>query len=289
MTTMIINEPQTKLQLPIAPFDLDHIYELKLEWIESDDNWNCRGYIDPTSVLQLATDIRLHGLQSPVIVTTKKDGTFKLVAGYRRLKAHKMNRAETIRAIIRPGMGETESRIMNLTENIQREELNMLQEAKALGHIQFLPVDTIAQRVMKPVGWVQSRLALLTLPEEIQEEAAAGRITSTEVMKCSKLPTTELQFLFIRKAKDARLAGRKKVPNEQKLMPGNEQRLRTKGEIQEMQDLIRRFFGNGLATRALAWSGGFVTDAELIDTIKEEAASRPQGGLNGNELAFLDR
>src|SRR4051812_9291295 len=92
----------------LQPIDPDRIYDLPLTEIYADEDFNCRGIIDPTSVVELAHDIKQKekelgegkGLISPIIVQPwlKKAGKkWRIVAGYRRFKAHVLNQAKTIR------------------------------------------------------------------------------------------------------------------------------------------------------------------------------------------------
>lgn len=257
-----------------APFDPNKVYEISTKEIEADDNWNCRGFINPVSILELANSIKSDGLQSPVLVmpTPGQDKPFKLVAGYRRFKAHQINGADTIRAIVKLGLDETEARILNLTENLQREDLNIKQEANAIRLLRLMGRTEVAQRLKKPLGWVEVRFALLNLPEDIQDEAVAGRLTNSEIMKCARLDTVDEQYDYVRRVKDQKLAGKKReVKAESKKTAASETRLRTEVEIEEMQATIRRIFGHGLATKALAWAGGFISPYEMHDFIRKEA------------------
>lgn len=272
---MIDAPVETLPEIPVAPFDRDRIYSIPMKAIFADEDWNCRGFIDPTNVLELARDIRAHGLQFPVLVAPSNERAgkpFKLVAGYRRYKAHQLNSAESIRVMIRENLSEQDARILNLTENLQRQDLNMKQEAHAITKLRFLRQDDIANRINKSRGWVQVRLALLELPEDLQDEAAAGRLTNNEVMKCARLPSTDQMYEYVRKVKDRKLLGKKREIDPEKIRPKSEKRLRTSREIEEMQDLIRRAFGNGVATRCLGWAGGYIDDKELYAVLQQEAA-----------------
>lgn len=282
MTTEAIDVPMTIN----VPYDRSRIYEIPLDDIEADSGWNCRGYIDPTDVLELSRDIQQHGLDQPVTVmphpTPKGKKRFKLVAGYRRFKAHQMIGFETIKAIIRDDLDETKARILNLTENLHRKDLNIKQEAHAIKQLRFVKPALIAQRLDKSPGWVNVRLSLLQLPELLQDEAAAGRITSDEIRKCAELGDEETMFEYVKAVKDARLKGLKKEVEPEKIKPSNESRLRSKTEIQELQGVIREVFGNGIATKVLAWAGGYLTPLEMHTAIKEAAA------LEGRYYAIPD-
>jgi ParB family chromosome partitioning protein len=111
-----------------------------LDDIRVDTDFNCRGAITPISVHELANNIRTAGLIEPVVVRPyDKDGfKYDLVAGFRRTQAFKNLRANEpekyseIPVVIK-NVTLAEAKILNLIENIHREDLNILQEARALG------------------------------------------------------------------------------------------------------------------------------------------------------------
>ena len=266
--------------IPQPPYDSKRIYSVPIKAIYSDDEWNCRGFIDPTSIIELATDIKNRGLLSPVILmpnpdlATAKGKPLKLVAGYRRYRAHQMNAADSIDAIIKVDLDEISARVLNLTENLQRKDLDMKQEAHAIERLRFLPQDEIARRISKSRGWVQTRMYLLELPEEIQDEAAAGRMTSNEIRVCSQLGDPDAMFKYLLAIKEAKFKGNMREVDPAKLRPSNAKKLRSAAEIEEMQEIIREIYGNGIATKALAWAGGFITPYELHRFIEKDALER---------------
>lgn len=270
--------------VPEPPFDSKRVYDVPMDSIFIQPGFNCRGHIDPTSVMELARDIRDRGLDFPIAVQpwkidAKPDMRFRLVAGFRRHMAHKINNAKTITAFIKTQLTDVDARILNLTENIQRENLNILQEAHAIEHLKDaeLGQEEIARRVGKSRGWVQDRVYLLELPDEIQAEAAAGVIGTKEIRNLWSLPSTQQQFEWIKRYKDSKLAQKKKEPSVDKIkrLGRNEKRLRTKTEIEELQDTIREVLGNGIATRVLGWTIAAISDLEVHQFIADLA--RQQG------------
>lgn len=277
------------------PFDPKRVYDIPMSAILADSRFNCRGHIDPTDVMELARDIRDRGLDTPVAVQPwtvpgKSEIKFRLMAGYRRHLAHKINRAATIPALVKEHFSDIDARVLNLTENIQRKDLNILQEARAIEHLKDaeLGQEEIGRRIGKSRGWVQDRVYLLELPDEIQEEAASGVIGTKEIRKIWSLASTQQQYEWIKMFKDSKLQQKKKEPSLDKLkrMGRNEKRLRNQTEVEELQDTIRETLGNGIATRVLGWTIGAVSDLEIHQFIADLA--RQQGrfyaipeGLNG--------
>ena len=191
--------------------------------IHYDQSFNCRGQIIPMDVIDLAKDIDKNGLLQAIVVSEysaeKKVETefdYLLVAGYRRYTAHRVLERDTIECKILPEMSEVDARFMNLSENTQRTDLNILQEAKALMRLFELgvPEPEVGERLGKSRGWVQIRFILLKLPEEIQEECAAGILTHKQIRDVYthyRADGKDAAFEIVRRLKDAKLKGGKTI------------------------------------------------------------------------------
>ena len=127
---------------------------------------------------ELAASIRENGLIQPVIVHKVENG-YELIAGERRFRAAKMLGMAAIPAIIK-SVQNAEALEMAIVENIQREELNPIEEAKAykmLMHEFKLTQELVAKKVGKQRPTVANMLRLLHLPAEIQADIETGRLT----------------------------------------------------------------------------------------------------------------
>lgn len=129
-----------------------------------------RSEIKPESLEELKASIKKSGVIEPIVVRPMAHGTYELVAGERRFRASQQLGIQEVPAIIRT-LGDREALEFSLIENIQRENLNALDEAKGyarlmneFGHTQ----EAIAEAVGKNRATVANMLRLLTLPEEIQ-------------------------------------------------------------------------------------------------------------------------
>lgn len=128
---------------------------------------------------ELIASIREKGVIQPVLVRPKKEGGYELIAGERRLRAAKKLDFTQLPAIIRDAEN-AEALQLSLIENIQREELNPLEEAQAFQKLisQFgFTQEKIAHLVGKNPSSVSNALRLLKLPEEIQAALRKGMIT----------------------------------------------------------------------------------------------------------------
>lgn len=128
---------------------------------------------------ELADSIKEHGVLQPIIVAEKADGGYELVAGERRFRASKLINLPTIPAIVKEFPEEKKLEIA-LIENIQRSQLNALEEAFAYQRLieQFgLTQQDVADRVGKSRSAVANTIRLLTLPEEIQKALVDEKIS----------------------------------------------------------------------------------------------------------------
>lgn len=254
------------------------VTNIKLSDILIDHEWNCRGQIGAADVFDLVRSIEEKGLIQPIAVTPKPDGKYKLIAGFRRSQAFKVLKKTTIPAVIMPVMTDEDCIIFNLAENLERKDLNIIQEAKSIQRLIDMGCgrEVIADKVSKSVGWVQIRQMLLTLPEEVQAEVATGMITQSKVRELYSLHNLSGKDACIKAAKqikEAKQAGREEPVVSPAKKDVNSKRIRTKGEIYKMMDHVIECIGANFATRALAWASGEVTDAELFADIKEYAKS----------------
>lgn len=259
------------------------IHVIKLVDIHMNEEFNCRGHIAPIDVVELAKDIKIRGLISPVVVTPyiesrQKETGYKylLIAGYRRLVAHKINEMLTIEAIVRTDLeNESEARFFNLSENLQRKDLNILQEALALKKLKDLGVTEVeaAERLTQSRGWVQIRYMLLKLPNDIQQEVAAGFITQSDIRDIyTIIHSGNIQGAYeaVRKLKDAKIKGIKVTTNKRRKSLTAKMK-RQRAEMFEMMEHIRLNIGHNFGTRCLAWAAGEINNLDLYESIKDEA------------------
>lgn len=154
------------------------ILEIPLDRIRTNPN-QPRTEFDPDRIRELASSIQQHGLLQPIVVQRSEDG-YHLVAGERRFRAVKSLGRATIPAIVR----ETKLQdrlVVALIENLQRENLNSIEEARAYARLlsEFgLTHEQISERVGKERSTVSNALRLLDLPESIQDAVSRGTISA---------------------------------------------------------------------------------------------------------------
>ncbi len=134
---------------------------------------------DEAKLRELADSIREHGVLQPITVTKVRGGHYELIAGERRLQASRLAGRATIPVIVRTAE-ESEKFEWSIIENIQRHDLNPIEEAKAYARLadEFgLHQDAVAKKMGKSRSVVANTLRLLHLPVEIQRAIAEGKLS----------------------------------------------------------------------------------------------------------------
>lgn len=171
----------------------ENIVYLDLKEIKSSP-FQPRRDFDPQSLEELVASIKEKGLIQPILVRRQRDG-FELIAGERRLKAAKLLHLNKIPSIIREAKDE-ESLELSLIENLQREDLNPIDEAIAFRYLMEkfnLSQERIAEVIGKARVTVANTLRLLNLPKEIQEEIRRGKISASHAKVLLEVPDEERQ------------------------------------------------------------------------------------------------
>lgn len=130
---------------------------------------------------ELAASIRAQGLIQPILVSPRPEGGYMIVAGERRWRAARAAGLERVPVIVRDGLTERELLEAALVENLQRSDLNALEEADAYARLQEefgLSHQEIGERVGKSRSAVSNRLRLLGLPGEVHTLLRQGRLTA---------------------------------------------------------------------------------------------------------------
>jgi ParB family chromosome partitioning protein len=134
----------------------------------------------PQELAELTASLKQSGLLQPILVRRKGDGMYELISGERRWRAAKQAGLETIQAIIRNCTDE-ESIVLALIENLQRQDLNPIEAARAYHRMmnEFgLTQDNIAQRVGCERSSVANTVRLLNLPLDVQRLIESGKLTT---------------------------------------------------------------------------------------------------------------
>lgn len=264
--------------MPERLTDFD-VYSIPTSLIWVDRHFNCRGQFTPDSTKELADSIQSQGLRYPLDVQPRDECPgipepyeYRLVAGFRRYHATTfwLKRTE-LPCRIRRGMSERDARLLNLTENLEREDLNPLEEARGIRRLYegaIVPTNA-AKELKRSVRWIKVRLQLLELPPPVQRRVAAGILTLGDVQVLHEIKGADEQIKAADRLFDARRKGRK--PEQ----VGYPRRFRVRKNKVQISKMIRRLMRkrlDGFPTRLLAWCAGYVSDDEIAEDIRAAEA-----------------
>jgi ParB family chromosome partitioning protein len=251
------------------------VFDIPCKDIFYDHDFNCRDAFTLESVRELADSIRDRGLDFPVIVQPAAEVPgippgylYRLVVGHRRFVAHTdILKRDTIRSSIRSGLTEEEAASLNFVENLERKDLNVLEQAQAMAK-RGLSYRQLEKVLHKDCNWVQRRMILLRQPDEIQQMAASGRLSLTDVQYLiNPLATDEEKCQVAR-----RITTTPEAQKEARRRYSMARRPRTRQEIDEK---IAYMLELGLydvvpvVTRFAAWVAKGITDEEMDKDLRE--------------------
>ena len=151
-----------------------------------------RRYFEDSSIEELSGSIKKYGVLQPILL--RDDGkSYSIIAGERRYRAAKMAGLDRIPAIIKT-MENKEVALVALVENVQREDLNFLEEAKAYKKLMDdfgLTQNEIAEKVNKKQSTISNKIRVLSLPEDIQEKILESKLTERHARALLKLGDEE--------------------------------------------------------------------------------------------------
>jgi ParB family transcriptional regulator, chromosome partitioning protein len=139
-----------------------------------------RSHFDEASLTELADSISANGIIQPLVVVANSDGTYGLIAGERRLRASKQIGLHTVPVVLREINSDDELLELALVENVQRKDLNPIEEAEAyekLIQVFSYTQEQAAQKVGKKRSTVTNRLRLLQLPDFIKDDVLKSQLS----------------------------------------------------------------------------------------------------------------
>jgi ParB family transcriptional regulator, chromosome partitioning protein len=155
------------------------VAEVPLERISANP-YQPRKTFDERSIDELARSVREHGIVQPLVVTRTSDNRYRLIAGERRFRAAQKAGLQSVPVVVKELLKESDALQIALIENIQREDLNPIEEANAYHqlHDEFgLTQEEISRRVGKERSTVANFLRLLKLPEPVKKLLASGQLS----------------------------------------------------------------------------------------------------------------
>jgi ParB family transcriptional regulator, chromosome partitioning protein len=166
--------------------------EMKISNIEPNPN-QPRTFFDPDKIAELAASIKKEGLLQPILVREVEGGKYQVVAGERRYHACKSLDMDSIPVRI-VAIDEVKAQEIALVENLQRDDLNPIEEAlgyKRLIELGGFKQKDVAEAVCKNTSTISNALRLLDLPEEVQELMYDGKLTAGHARTILSLPVDQ--------------------------------------------------------------------------------------------------
>ncbi len=170
-----------------------------------------RSVFNEAGLDELAESIRTQGVVQPIVVTPESRGFYTIIAGERRWRASRRAGLEAVPVVIREIDDDQQLLEMALVENVQRADLNAIEEAEAyrmLGERFELSQEDIAGRVGKGRTTITNALRLLRLPEEIRDFIREGRLTAGQARPLLSIPDRDRQIEIAERAIEEGLTAR---------------------------------------------------------------------------------
>lgn len=212
---------------PPEPADGDHVDHIPLEAIDLNPH-QPRVHFEESDLQELSASVAERGVLQPILVRPLPHGRYQLIAGERRLRASQRAGRKEIPALVKQ-MNDDESLLVAIIENVQRADLNALEEAQGYQVLldEFgLKQDEVAKRVGKSRPAIANALRLLQLPEETQDQIRAGRISAGHARALLGLENDEARAALTQEILDGGLSVREaeKTVQEKRTKPGKKQR-----------------------------------------------------------------
>ena len=211
---------------------------------------------------ELTQSIKEHGVLQPIVVRRKGDGVYELIAGERRLRAATLAGLSTIPALVRNSNDE-KSLALALVENIQRQDLNPMEEAKAYSRLmgEFgMTQEQVASSVGKERSSIANVLRLLMLPKEVQEFVESGALSLGHAKVLAGVSSANTQLLIAKKIVNGHLSVRQteQLVSGKKSVGSSKHVINKPNTFHQLEDQLRKHFGTKVQVKAAAKGGQLV-------------------------------
>ena len=169
-----------------------------------------RKVFDEEKIAELAESIAQHGVLQPIIVRKSGKG-YEIIAGERRYRAARKAGLKEVPCIVRNDLSSEEIMLLAIIENMQREDLNAIEEAEALDkmiNMYGLTQEQVSKSLGKSRPYITNALRLLKLPEEIRAMVVAGDLSQGHARALVNVSDRKKQQVLARRAKDEGLSVR---------------------------------------------------------------------------------
>lgn len=205
-----------------------------------------RKHFDETALNELASSIKVHGIIQPIVLNEAEDGKYMIIAGERRWRAAKIAGLETVPAYVRR-FTEKQVKEISIIENLQREDLNPIEAAKAIKQLMEeykLTQEAVSERIGKSRSVIANTVRLLTLPNEVVDMIETNKLSAGHAKILVALTDPIEQIKIATVAVNKKLSVRdieklvKNINHPSKERPKSEQSIELKDMINEMQRIF---------------------------------------------------
>ena len=240
-----------------------------------------RKSFDEEKLEELAASIEEHGLIQPVVLREVKNG-YEIVAGERRWRAARIIGLKEIPCILKD-LTDEENMLLAIIENMQREDLNPIEEAEGLKKmidVYGLTQEKVSKSVGKSRPYITNSLRLLKLPETVRQMTAEGKLSTGHARALVSIKDQKLQIKMAQKAVDEDLSVRQMeaLARETKPMPKKRKAERKNADVIRVEDDLKNALGTRVNLNRKGKKGKieieFYSDEELerlIDLLKSLA------------------
>ena len=229
-------EQDSKIDVKTVVKEVDTIDINKIEPNHSQPRKN----FNEDALQELADSIKQHGIIEPLIVKQGEKGFYRIIAGERRWRAAKIAGMKEIPVVVKEYSNQEIMEIA-LIENIQREDLNPIEEAEAFQRLieeYHLKQDEVAERVSKSRVAITNSLRLLKLDEKVREMVIEDKIKSGHARTLLAIEDLELQYNTAMKVFDEKLSVRETEKLVKKILKSDSEKKENRTAVDEQLEVV---------------------------------------------------
>jgi ParB family chromosome partitioning protein len=238
-----------------------------------------RKFIDEDKIDELASSIRENGVIQPIVVR-KMNGKYEIIVGERRVRAAKKAGLKEIPALIKE-YSDIRALEVALIENLQREDLNPIEEALAYKMIierEMITQEELSKKIGKSRSYIANMIRLMELPESVKEHVSRGTISVGQAKAILAIPDKKSQEELVKKILAEQLSVREvERIARKKNVPRGTGKYEKDPYIEEIEDQLRSRFGTKVVVDYRRGKGSIKIEfysREELERILDEVLSR---------------
>ena len=265
ITPDVVSSPKEKITVQVSEEDIkDRVLYVSVDKITPNVNQPRKSF-DDDSLAELSASIKNQGVLQPLLVEKITDDSYVIVAGERRFRAAKIAGLSEVPVIVK-SFNEVQRIEVALIENIQRENLNAIDEAAAYQYLiqkSGLTQEEVAEKVGKKRSTVTNSLRLLQLPDQMQDDIVSGVLTAGHARAILSLVNPNDRMLLRDKIIEKELSVREAEEEAQALNEGKKVKVKRAPKardpyIQGVEDKLLEAFGTKVEVKGNLKKGKLV-------------------------------